>query len=270
MAFSIDDIRAAQQRISSHIVRTPLLRLKNLDEALGCQVYIKAENMQTAGSFKLRGALNRSLSLAPDELARGLVCASSGNHGRGIAYAAKLLGTHATVVMPRSSPRIKADAIKALGAEVVLCEVDERFQIAEKLCAEKNATLIPPYDDEYVMAGQGTAGLEIVEQCPDLDTVIVPVSGGGLIGGISTAVKTLAPQMKIFGAEPAAQPRYGKSLAAGKIVTVPKQATLADALVTLSPGVNCFPVVQRNVDEMFAVDDSFMLKAMKILLTEGK
>lgn len=264
------DIMAARERISPYIVKTPLIRMNMPDEYLGCQVYIKAENMQTTGSFKLRGALNRILSLTADERNRGIVCASSGNHGRAIAYAAKMLGTKATVVMPHTAPAVKKDAIRALGADVVLCEAYERFEIAEKVCKELGATLIPPYNDDYVMAGQGTAGIEITEQLPDADTVITAVSGGGLIGGVSTALKACIPGVKVYGAEPENLPRYSASLAAGHAVTVDFKPTLADALVSQTPGPLCFPVVQKNVDGVFPVSDEYLLKAMKLLLTVGK
>jgi len=264
------DIIAASERISHYIIETPLIRIPALDEYLGCRAYIKAENMQITGSFKLRGALNRALSLTEEERARGIVCASSGNHGRAIAYAAKMLGTKATVIMPRTAPQIKKDAIRALGADVILCEASERFEVADRVCAQLGATLIPPYNDDYVMAGQGTAGLEIVRQLPDADAVITAVSGGGLIAGVSSAVKAFSPGTKVYGAEPAVLPRYSSSLASGQRVTVPFNPTVADALVSQTPGELCFPVVSRNVDAVFPVSEEYVLKAMKLLLTVGK
>jgi threonine dehydratase len=270
MACSVSDIRAARDRIAPYVVRTPLLRMNALDSFLGCEAYVKAECMQITGAFKIRGAMNKALTLTPDQLERGIVAASSGNHGRGISYAAKLLGARATIVMPRTSPQVKIDAIRSLGAEVILCETPERFRIAEQVRAERGATMVPPFNDEDVMAGQGTVGVEIMEQAPEIDTVIVPVSGGGLIGGVSTAIKALAPGVRVYGAEPAALPRYTKSLAAGKPVTVPYQATIADALAAQTPGDKCFPCVASNVDGFAAVDDAYILKGMKLLLTEGK
>lgn len=266
----IQTIRTAKERISSYIVQTPLLRLPSLDPYLGCQVYVKAECMQITGAFKFRGAMNKALSLTKEQLAQGLVAASSGNHGRGIAYAAKLLGTKAVIVMPRTSPAVKIEAIRALGAEVVLCETSQRFEIAEKICAERGAVMIPPFNDETIMAGQGTIGLEVMEQCPDINTLVVPVSGGGLIGGISTAVKAVSPKIRVFGAEPAALPRYSESLKAGQPVMVEQKKSIADALVAQIPGTLCFPYVQRNVDQVVGVEDTWLLKAMKLLLMEGK
>lgn len=267
---TIYDITAAYERIAPYIVRTPLLRLKSLDDYLGCEVYAKAECMQTAGSFKLRGAMNRILSLTEVELRRGIVAASSGNHGKAIAYACRMLGVTAAIVLPHTAAQVKVDTIRAWGAEIVRCDVSERFAVAERLCAERNAVLVPPFNDEAVMAGQGTAGLEIMEQQPELDAVIVPVSGGGLIGGVSTAVKAVSPGTLVYGAEPAALPRYTASLKAGRPVAVEKHATIADALVSQIPGDICFPYVAAHTDAVADVDDSFILKAMKLLLMEGK
>lgn len=270
MPITIDDIRNAQKRIAPYIIRTPLLRMPQLDQALGCQVYVKAECMQITGAFKLRGALNKLLSLSPEQLSKGVVAASSGNHGRAIAYGAKMLGTKATIVIPLSTPHVKVNAIRDLGAEVVRCETAERFRVAEQICREQSAALAPPYNDEEIMAGQGTAGLELMEQCPELTAVIVPVSGGGLLGGISTAVKALNPQVRVYGAEPDAVPRYSASLSAGQITTVKLRKSVADALVSNTPGSLCFPQVQKHTDDVAAVSDDFLLKGMKLLLTEGK
>lgn len=266
----LQSIKAARERIAPYIVQTPLIRLPNLDAWLGCQVYVKCECMQITGAFKLRGAMNKALSLSGEELARGIVAASSGNHGRGIAYAAKALGTKATIVMPYTAPKVKVEAIKALGAEVVQCETSERFDVAERVRAETGATMVPPYNDEAVMTGQGTAGLEIMEQLPEVDAVVVPVSGGGLIGGVSTAIKAMDSRVKVYGAEPANLPRYSLSLAAGSIQKVEQKPTIADALVSQAPGDKCFPYVKANVDGVSPVSDEYVLKGMKLLLCEGK
>ena len=266
----INDIKIARQRIAPYIVQTPLIRLPSLDSFLGCRTFIKAENMQITGAFKIRGAMNKAVSLSPQERAAGLVCASSGNHGKALAYTAKLLGTKAAVVIPYSAPEIKVKAIEALGAEVIRSDLSERFAVAERICAERHATLVPPFNDPYVIAGQGTAGLEIAEQEPELDAVLVPVSGGGLLGGVSCALKNMLPGIKVYGAEPEALPRYSRSLHAGQITRVPQQRSLADALLSQEPGSLCFPLVQQYVDEVFPVSDEYLLKAMKLLLTEGK
>ena len=270
MALTIKEIQEARERISPYVVRTPLLRLKSLDEHLGCEVYVKAECMQTAGSFKLRGAMNKLLSLADGELRRGIVAASSGNHGKAIAYACRMLGVKAAVVLPHTAAKVKVDTIRAWGAEIVRCDVSERFAVAERLCRERSATLVPPFNDETVMAGQGTAGLELMEQCPALDAVVVPVSGGGLIGGAATAVKALSPGTLVYGAEPAALPRYSASLKAGRPVMVEKKETIADALVSQIPGDVCFPCVTAHTDAFADVEDEYILRGMRLLLLEGK
>jgi len=270
MSLTLQDIQTARERIAPYIVKTPVLRLKGLDEFLGCEVYAKAECMQAAGSFKLRGAMNKVLSLPKEDLRRGIVAASSGNHGKAIAYTCKMLGIPATIVLPYTAAKVKVDTIRAWGAEIVQCEVTERFAVAEKLCRERSATLVPPFNDETVMAGQGTAGLELMEQCPGLDAVIVPTSGGGLIGGVSTAVKALSPKTRVYGAEPAALPRYSASLKAGKPVAVEQKPTIADALVSQIPGTICFPCVAAHTDGFADVAEDFILKGMKLLLMEGK
>lgn len=270
MSLSLASFHEAQSRIAPYIVKTPLLRLPNLDEALGCEVYVKAECMQKTGAFKLRGAMNKLLSLSPEDLAKGVVAASSGNHGRALAYGAKMLGTKATIVMPRTAPELKIRNIQALGAAVVLCDAAERFEVAERVCREQGATMVPPYNDEAIMAGQGTVGLEIADEAPFLDALIVPVSGGGLLGGVSTAIKASGAGIRVYGAEPAALPRYSISLAAGKPTKAERHPSVADALVSDTPGSICFPYVQANCDGMLAVDDEYLLRGMKLLLTEGK
>ena len=270
MALTVREIREARERIAPYIVSTPLLRLHQLDRYLGCQVFVKAECMQITGSFKLRGAMNRVLLLTDEEKTRGIVAASSGNHGKAIAYTAKMLGIHATIVLPYGASRIKADTIRSLGAEIVQCDVADRFTLAETLSRERGAVLVPPFNDETVMAGQGTAALELLEQCPDLDALIVPVSGGGLMGGVSVAVKAVSPKTKVYGAEPAVLPRYTASLQAGRPVHVEKRTTVADGLVTLIPGELCFPYVRANTDGFADVEEEAILRGMKLLLTEGK
>ena len=270
MSLTIEKIRDARERIRPHILCTPLLRMSSLDPFLGCRVYVKAECMQTTGAFKLRGVMNKVLSLSAQELERGLVAASSGNHGMALAYAGWKLGVRVTVVLPDTAARVKAERIRAWGAETVCCEVSERFEVAQKLCRERGATLVPPYNDEEVMAGQGTLGLEMMEQCPELDALVVPVSGGGLLAGVATAARALASGIRVFGAEPAALPRYTASLRAGKPVTVESRRTIADALVSQRPGDLCFPCVAAQTDGVLDVGEEEILRGMKLLLMEGK
>ena len=243
---SMELLRDARCVLSPVINLTPMIPAKGF--VPDCRFYLKADCLQKTGAFKLRGAMNKILALTEDERARGFVAASSGNHGRAVAYAAQRFGTHACIVMPETAPAVKQAAIRALGAELVLCDAAERFDVAARLCAERGATMVPPFDDPLVMAGQGTVGLEIFAQCPQNDAVVVPVSGGGLIGGVATAVKALAPHVRVYGAEPEALPRYRESLRAGHPVQVEQQRSVADALVAQRPGDVCFPYVAGNTD----------------------
>ena len=270
MAITVETIREAHARIAPYIVQTPLIRLRQLDKKLGCQVYVKAECMQLTGAFKLRGAMNKVLSLTPEQLEAGIVASSSGNHGRATAYAAGLRGCKATIVVPRTAAPVKIEAIRSLGAEIILCEAPERHEVAARVCRERGAVLAHPFNDETIMAGQGTAGLEIMEQCPELTAVVSPLSGGGLLGGVATAVKGVAPDVRVYGAEPAVLPRYTESLRAGERVTVPFHSTVADALITQTPGDVTWPVIRDCVDGVVPVSEEFIRKATKLLLLEGK
>ncbi|MFP3918366.1 threonine/serine dehydratase [Lysinibacillus telephonicus] len=268
---SIKAIHEAQNRIAPYIHKTPLLPLNDLDEYLGCKVFAKMESLQKTNSFKIRGALNALLALPEDVLERGIITASSGNHGKAIAYAAKLLGTKAHVVVPKNTPKIKVEGIQSYGAEVIFSVPSERFNVANKLSEENYWSFISPFDDNEVIAGQGTAGLEILEQLSNVDTIIVPVGGGGLLAGLSTAVKETKPQVKIIGVEPTLVARYSNSLAVGHPVTLPPESkSVADGLQTLKPGERNYPIVEKYVDEIVTVDEENILKATKLFLTKGK
>lgn len=268
--FGIEEILAARERLAPYVYRTPVIHLENLDERLGCQVYVKPECMQRTNSFKIRGALNKMLSMPREELKNGVVAASSGNHGKGVAFAAKLLGIKAVIVIPDNAPQVKVDGIRALGAEVVQCKLSERHVIAGQLSEQHGYTIIHPYDDYQIIAGQGTLGLEIAEQLPDADYVVVPIGGGGLIGGVSTAIHSRLPEAKVIGAEPEVLRRYARSLEAGERIDLGEQRSVADALLTQKPGERNYPIVTANVSQFVGVRDEFMLKAMKLLLLEGK
>lgn len=268
---TIEAIHEAQKRINPYINKTPLLRLNNLDEYVGCQVYAKLESFQKTNSFKVRGALNALLTLPEDALKKGIITASSGNHGKAIAYAAKQLGTEAHVVVPETAPKIKVEGIQSYGAEIIFSVPAERFNVAKKLSEENNWSFISPFDDNEIMAGQGTAGLEILEQLPDVDYIITPIGGGGLIGGLSTAVKETNPKVKIIGVEPTLVARYSNSFAAGHPVALPPESkSVADGLQTLKPGELNYPVVEKYVDKIVTVDEENILKATKLFLTKGK
>ena len=268
---NLEMIRAARQRIAPYIYETPLLRLRGLDEALGCQVYVKPENMQKTNSFKLRGATNRLLTLPKEALDKGVVTASSGNHGKATAYAAKLLGAKACVVLPNTAPKVKVEGIRGYGSEVVFSEPAKRYAVCAALAEERGFTAISPFDDYELMAGQGTIGLEILDQLSDVSAVVVPIGGGGLIGGVSTAIKESKPGVRVIGVEPTNVCRYTQSFAAGHPVRLPDDSSsVADGTATLFPGERNYPIVQKNVDEIVTVDEEYILKATKLLLTQGK
>lgn len=266
----LERIKEAKKRLAPYIYETPLIRLQGLDEAVGCQVYVKAECMQKTNSFKIRGAMNKMLQLSHEQLENGVIAVSSGNHGKGVAYAAKMLGVKCTVILTDTAPEIKIHGIRGLGAEAILCPLEERAALCKKLSEENHYTVIPPYDDCDIIAGQGTAGLEIMQQLPDVDAVVVPVSGGGLISGISSAVKLTNPEAKVYGAEPAVVGRYFKSYQAGHRLTVPKAASIADALLVLTPGEITYEIVGRRVDQLLQVEEDFIRKGARTLVEQGK
>lgn len=268
MTVHLKEIRDAHTLIKPHIVDTPLLHLHQLDDVLGCRVYVKLENMQNTKAFKIRGAMNKILKLTDEERQNGIVASSSGNHGQAVAFAAKNLGIQATIVVPDTATAFKVDAIKQHGAEIVYCNVDERFNVTNVLAEKYQYTIIPPFDDPDIIAGQGTIGLEILDG--HFDTVIVPTSGGGLIGGISTALKESGFKGKVIGAEPESLPRYSESLKQNTRTKIPTQSTIADALVVNEPGKLNFPIVKKYVGEMVTVSDSSMIQGQKLMLMEGK
>mgnify|MGYP000844627881 FL=1 len=269
--FTIEKIKEAQKRIAPYVYKTPLLRLNNLEEYLGCQVYTKMESLQKTNSFKVRGAVNKLMTLSEEELNKGIITVSSGNHGKAVAYAATLQGKTARVVIPDNAPKIKVEGIRSYGAEIIFSTVSERYNVARQLSEENGWTLIPPFDDYEIIAGQGTAGLEILEQLPDADYIVAPIGGGGLIGGISTAVKEINPKVKVIGVEPAVVPRYSASFEAGYPVSLdPNSKSVADALQTLRPGERNYPIIEKYVDKIVTVEEENILKATKFLLTKGK
>lgn len=268
---TIEMIHQAKERISPYIYETPLLHIPILDDQLGCQVYVKCENMQKTNAFKLRGAINKMLTLSKESLDKGVVTASSGNHGKATAYAAKSLGVKACVVVPNTIPKIKADGIRGYGAEMIYVVPAERYAVAESIKDKRGYTLISPFDDYEIMAGQGTIGLEIMEQLSDVDTVVVPIGGGGLIGGISTSIKETNSNIRVIGVEPTNTCRYTNSYAAGERIKLPPDSSsIADGAQTLSPGERNYPIVQKNVDAIVTVDEEYILKGTNLLLNSGK
>ncbi len=269
---TLHDVQAAHRRISSYVVRTPLLRIPALDDALGCRVYLKFEGFQVMGAFKIRGAMNKALSLSPEELSRGLVCASSGNHAQGVACAAQRLGAQSVIVMPTNANPVKLEGVKAFDGTVELVGTlsSQREARAAQLMEEAGMVNIHPYADPYVAAGQGTIGLEILEDLPDVCAVAVPIGGGGLISGVATAVKGLAPSVKTIGVEPSGAPRYSKSREEGRPVELDRVDTIADGTRTDHANPDNFEMIQARVDELCAVEDSYLEQAMALLLTKAK
>jgi threonine dehydratase len=270
---TLEEISAAAARIAGIAVKTPLVRAPF--PGVQGDVWLKAESLQPIGSFKLRGAANKILQLKPDEIRRGVITYSSGNHAQGVAYAARAVGAKAVIVMPSNAPAIKRAATLALGAEIVDVGLasSERLAVAEQLVREHGYVVIPPYDDEQIIAGQATCGLEIVEKIPDVDLVLSPVSGGGLLSGTATAVKLLQPKAKVFGIEPELAGDTAESFRTGKIVTWPAELTsrtIADGLRTQSVGVRNFAHIQAYVDGIITVTEDEIRAAMRAIVATAR
>ncbi len=270
---TLDDIRLAQARVRGVAHRTPLLLCPHheADRIL----YFKPENLQPIGSFKLRGAYNKIASLTQDEKRRGVIAYSSGNHAQGVAYAARALGVKSTIVMPRNAPKIKLDSTAAFGAEIVLVgpASSERKTRAEELATEHGYVILPPYNDEKIIGGTGTIGLEILEDLPEVETVLVPIGGGGLISGVAAAVKLSRPSVKVIGVEPEFASDAQASLRAGRIVEfTPEQVTrtLADGLRTQSVGPINFEHIGRHVDDVVTVRESEIVDAVRLMAMNAK
>jgi len=266
----LKDVYAAWRRIRPHLHETPVVTSRRLDAETGKRLYFKAEPFQKTGSFKSRGALNKALLL---ERPRGLVAASSGNHAQGVAYAAGVLGVPAVIVMPEDAVAVKKEAVRAYGAELVTegVTVENREQVARRIAEERGFAFIHPFDDEAVMAGQGTLGLELMTQVRELEAVLVPVGGGGLISGVATAVKALDEGVRVIGVEPAAAPDAAMSFAKGERVCL-KEAprTIADGVRTLCLGARTFEVIRRRVDAILTVSEEAIREAQARFITRTK
>ena len=275
---SIAQIRVAAARIASIAVKTPLVEaaFPGLSGHGKCKkIWLKAESLQPIGAFKIRGAANKILQLTPEEIARGVITYSSGNHAQGVAYVALEVGAKAVIVMPSNAPAIKRAATLALGAEVVDVGLasSERLAVAEQLVREYGYVVIPPYDDEQIIAGQATCGLEIVEALPDVDLVLAPVSGGGLLGGVSAAVKQLKPQAMVIGVEPELAGDTAESFRTGQIVSWSAERTsrtLADGLRTQSVGERNFAHIQAFVDGIITVTEAEIRAAMRAIVAASR
>ncbi len=267
-------IERARERIGGHVVRTPTLPSRNLAARTGVEVWLKHETLQTTGSFKVRGALHKMLCLRPAQQRRGVVAASAGNHAQGVAFASAALDIPAVIVMPERTPQIKVDNTRAHGptVEIVLhgATYDEAFGHARTLRAESRRTLIHPFDDPDIIAGQGTVGLEIVEDHPDLDVLLVPVGGGGLLAGVAAAVRPLCPDARIIGVQTEAAPAMARSLARGRRVRHPQGPTIAEGIAVSYPGAHALRAIRENGCEIVLVEEHAIEAAIVDLLAQDK
>ncbi len=254
---TLDKFEEASEKVKEVVLPTNLIYSEYFSEQTGNKVYFKPENMQYTGAYKVRGAYYKISTLSEEEREKGLVTASAGNHAQGVAYAAKLYGVPATVVMPTTTPLIKVNRTKGYGAKVVLhgSVYDEACQYALELAKKEGATFVHPFNDEVVATGQGTIAMEIFKELPTVDIILVPIGGGGLAAGVSTLAKLLNPNIKVIGVEPAGASCMKVSLDAGKVVTLPSVDTIADGTAVKTPGDIVFPYIQKNIDEIIAVDD---------------
>ncbi|MEW5958779.1 MAG: threo-3-hydroxy-L-aspartate ammonia-lyase [Chloroflexota bacterium] len=272
LAISFEDVKAAAQVIAGVANRTPVMTSRTVDALTGYQVYFKCENFQRIGAFKFRGAYNALSRLNDAEKANGVVTHSSGNHAQGIALAAKLLGIKATIVMPTDAPVSKMAATRGYGADIVLYErqFEDRAEVSARLAQERRLTFVHPYDHPHVMAGQGTAALELLAEVPDLDVLVAPVGGGGLLSGCATAARALRPAIQIFGVETETSNDWWQSFQRNERVKIPPPNTIADGIRTQQPGRLTFPVLRQYVRDILLVSDAQVIAALKFLLVRLK
>jgi threonine dehydratase len=272
LSIHLADVLAARERLRSSIYYSPCPHSQMLSAITGQQIYLKLENLQMTGSFKERGALNRIAMLTPNEAARGVVAASAGNHAQGVAYHATARGIRAIIVMPLATPLVKVTATRNFGAEVILhgANYDEACEEATRICTAENMTFIHPFDDPAVMAGQGTIGLELLEQVPQLEAVVVPIGGGGLIGGIACAIKESRPEIRIIGVQTSRLPSMARAMEEHHPVTIDPATTIADGIAVRRAGDVTFPMVERYVDEIVTVDEDEIASSILVLLEREK
>lgn len=270
MKVAYEDVLNARKLIEDTVYPTQVLRLSALEEMLGCKVYAKLENTQLTHSFKIRGALNAIRNLSDEALRRGVIAGSSGNHGQAVSYIAGRLGIPCVIVVPDTASKFKVEKIRKNGARLEFCPAEKRYEVTDEIAAREGLTVISSADHEHIIAGQGTIGLELNESGIDFTKIIVPTSGGGLLGGISLAVKEGGGRAQVIGAESTQIPRFSTSLERGEITTVPQLPTVADALVLNKPGVITFDIVKTYADGVVTVDEDTIIKARKLLLDECK
>jgi threonine dehydratase len=271
-ALGLQDIVEASKRLNGSVYRTPCARSETLSRQTGQNIYLKLENLQMTGSFKERGALNKIATLTPEEGARGVVAASAGNHAQGVAYHATRRGIRAIIVMPLTTPLVKVQATRGFGAEVVLhgANYDEAYEEAKRICAAQDMTFVHPFDDPLVIAGQGTIALEMLEQMDNLEAVVVPIGGGGLIGGIACALKESRPDIRVIGVQTARLPSMQQAVREGHPVTIAPSTTIADGIAVRRAGTVTFPLIQKYVDEIVTVEEDEIASAILTLLEREK
>ena len=269
---TLDDVRAAARRLLNRIYRTPVITSEAFDAASGHTVFFKCENLQRAGSFKPRGALNKLLTLTAEERRRGVVAFSSGNHAQGVALAARLVGTTAVICMPTDAPRLKLAATRGYGAEVVAYDRqrDDREALARRIAEETGRVVVPPFDDYAIMAGQGTAALELLEDVPSLDVLVAPVGGGGLLAGCSTVARALFPGIIVIGVETDTANDTYLSLRKGERVTIAPPPTIADGIRLTTPGALTFPILRQHVTDVALVTDDEVREAVRFLALNAR
>lgn len=269
---TLDKFEEASEAVKKVILRTELIYSEYFSEVSGNKVYLKPENMQYTGAYKVRGAYYKISTLTDEERQKGLITASAGNHAQGVAYAAKLYGVKAVIVMPTTTPLIKVNRTKGYGAEVVLYGdvYDDACAYALKLAEERGYTFIHPFDDEAVATGQGSIAMEIFKDLPTVDVILVPIGGGGLATGVSTLVKLLNPNIKVYGVEPAGANCMQESLKAGEVVSLPSVETIADGTAVKTPGTKIFPYLQKNLDGIITVEDSELIVSFLDMMENHK
>lgn len=269
---TIELIKDAAARIAGHVHRTPVISSRSFNERAGREVFFKCENLQRAGAFKIRGATNKILSLSEEEKRRGVAAFSSGNHAQAVALASREAGIRAVIAMPDDAPKAKVAATRGYGAEIVFYDrlKQDREQVAIEIAEREGRVMVPPYDDYLILAGQGTCGLELLEEVPDLDCLLTPCSGGGLFAGVSTAAKAINPSIRCFPVEPDTADDTRQSFLKGERVSIPPPPTIADGLRVQSPGTLTFPVLQETAEDVLTVSDEEIIETIKFHLFRMK
>jgi threonine dehydratase len=269
---NLEKIREAAVRINGRIHQTPVVTSRLFNERAGCEVFFKCENLQRAGAFKIRGATNKILSITEAEKHRGVAAFSSGNHAQAVALASREAGVSAVIAMPADAPKAKVAATREYGAEIIFYDRQnqDREAVAIEISQRDGRVMVPPYDDYFILAGQGTCGLEFLEEVPDLDCLLTPCSGGGLFAGVSTAAKALNPRIRCFAVEPDTADDTQQSFRKGERVSIGPPPTIADGLRVQSPGALTFPILQQNAEDVLTVSDEEIIEAMKFMLVRMK